>query len=194
MPSSEFEARLEAMLEANLDEAIDTGPGEYRQAAPRSWSDDPEVRFAQILSRAGADDKNEVDAWGSWLDSEIKRIETEGTCCGKGTHFDKDGVLAIMEELDMADMDQAWKLWHDRTFNLKSVEAEADPDDDRGRTSDAERAARSRQRAMRESAGKITDLEKLKEKYLLKREPVKSGGVYDRLTNNPLMDKLLDRI
>ena len=193
MPDQLFEAALESSLEAKFNEGTNADPSVSAPTRATSetpqLSDDPEARFAQVLTRVQAAEQDARKSADGWLDREIKRVLDGGVCCGDGTHFDPDGVLNVMLELNTADIDKAWKVWHERTFDVRSIDATPDPDDERGRSADSDIRARRGQRAIREGMSKVTDVAKLKQKYLIKREPHRG-----RVADHPRIDALLERI
>lgn len=82
----------------------------------RVWSDDPVVRVAQINAAIDADEADARKNADAWLDGVIEHVTKTGNCCKDGPHWDQNGVLAMMLELNTADIDRAWKAWHERTL------------------------------------------------------------------------------
>jgi len=196
MSTREFEEALESSLEATFDQ------GSNAQARPepdpattfesRSWSEDPEGRFAEVLARTQAAENDTRVAADSWLDRELDRIKETGFCCGEGVHFDAAGVLSLMLELNIADIEKAWKVWHERTFDAKSIVPESDHGalgDDRGQPSDLEQRAAASRRNLRERISTVTDVAQRKQKYLVKREPHRG-----RVADHPRIDAILERL
>lgn len=94
----------------------DTSPTREVPNFEREWSDDPVVQQAQVLALMDGIETDNRAAVDAWLGTEIERIETSGRCCGDGPHFDRNGVLQAMLELNTNDVDAAWKAWHDFTI------------------------------------------------------------------------------